>query len=129
MGHHVGEHFPGAGGHQVLVRLQQGIHAGRIVGQGLKVQRLPGTGKQVVREEVHHHPGIAPRVGPDPRAPFALDAARDEAVGRALRLLHLIAGVSYYKAAVPAESPSGLSAVVCDDQGVSFSLWQAAEGY
>lgn len=33
------------------------------------------------------------------------------------------------KAAVPAESPSGLSAVVCDDQGVSFSLWQPAPGY
>ncbi|AXK71441.1 endonuclease domain-containing protein [Lysobacter sp. TY2-98] len=36
-----------------------------------------------------------------PGAPFALDAARAEAVQRALRLLHLIAGVSYYKAAVP----------------------------
>lgn len=32
------------------------------------------------------------------------------------------------EAAIPAESPSGLSAVVCDDQGVSFSLWQAAPG-
>ncbi|QWP79364.1 endonuclease domain-containing protein [Lysobacter sp. K5869] len=38
-----------------------------------------------------------------PGAPFALDAARGEAVERALRLLHLIAGVSYYKAAVPDE--------------------------
>ena len=36
-----------------------------------------------------------------PGAPFALDAARAEAVQRALRLLHLVAGVSYYKAAVP----------------------------
>ncbi len=36
-----------------------------------------------------------------PGAPFALDAARGAAVQRALRLLHLIAGVSYYKAAVP----------------------------
>ncbi|WP_133499505.1 UDP-N-acetyl-alpha-D-muramoyl-L-alanyl-L-glutamate epimerase [Cognatilysobacter terrigena] len=36
-----------------------------------------------------------------PGAPFTLDAARTEAVQRALRLLHLIAGVSYYKAAVP----------------------------
>lgn len=36
-----------------------------------------------------------------PGAPFALDAARTQAVQRALRLLHLIAGVSYYKAAVP----------------------------
>ena len=36
-----------------------------------------------------------------PGAPFALDAARADAVQRALRLLHLVAGVSYYKAAVP----------------------------
>ncbi|GAB2496362.1 UDP-N-acetyl-alpha-D-muramoyl-L-alanyl-L-glutamate epimerase [Arenimonas alkanexedens] len=36
-----------------------------------------------------------------PGAPFALDPARSAAVQRALRLLHLIAGVSYYKAAVP----------------------------
>ncbi|RSB47583.1 MULTISPECIES: VOC family protein [Brevundimonas] len=33
------------------------------------------------------------------------------------------------RAAVPAESPSGLSVIVSDDQGVSFSLWQAAPGY
>jgi len=32
-------------------------------------------------------------------------------------------------AAIPAESPSGLSAIVADDQGVSFSLWQPAPGY
>lgn len=36
-----------------------------------------------------------------PGAPFALDAARAQAAQRALHLLHLIAGVSYYKAAVP----------------------------
>jgi hypothetical protein len=36
-----------------------------------------------------------------PGAPFVLDDARREAAERALRLLHLIAGVSYYKAAVP----------------------------
>ena len=36
-----------------------------------------------------------------PGAPFMLDAARSAAVEHALRLLHLIAGVSYYKAAVP----------------------------
>lgn len=36
-----------------------------------------------------------------PGAPFDLEPARAEAVQRALRLLHLIAGVSYYKAAVP----------------------------
>src|SRR5690349_16794211 len=38
-----------------------------------------------------------------PGAPFALDGARAAAVEQALRLLHLIAGVSYYKAAVPPE--------------------------
>ena len=38
-----------------------------------------------------------------PGAPFVLDAQRAEAAERALRLLHLIAGVSYYKAAVPSE--------------------------
>jgi hypothetical protein len=38
-----------------------------------------------------------------PAAPYALDAARAAAVEQALRLLHLIAGVSYYKAAVPPE--------------------------
>ena len=36
-----------------------------------------------------------------PGAPFALSPAREAAMQRALRLLHLIAGVSYYKAAVP----------------------------
>ena len=38
-----------------------------------------------------------------PGAPFTLEPARAAAVERALRLLHLIAGVSYYKAAVPGE--------------------------
>ena len=38
-----------------------------------------------------------------PGAPFVLDAGRAAAAQRALRLLHLIAGVSYYKAAVPGE--------------------------
>lgn len=36
-----------------------------------------------------------------PGAPFALDDDRARAVEQAVRLLHLIAGVSYYKAAVP----------------------------
>ena len=36
-----------------------------------------------------------------PGAPFTLDATRAAAVAQALRLLHLVAGVSYYKAAVP----------------------------
>jgi hypothetical protein len=38
-----------------------------------------------------------------PGAPFELDGAREEAATAALRLLHLVAGVSYYKAAVPGE--------------------------
>jgi hypothetical protein len=38
-----------------------------------------------------------------PGAPFVLDEARALAAEQALRLLHLIAGVSYYKAAVPGE--------------------------
>lgn len=38
-----------------------------------------------------------------PGAPFTLDDDRAAAVQRALRLLHLLAGVSYYKAAVPPE--------------------------
>jgi len=38
-----------------------------------------------------------------PGAPFKLEGARAAAAQRALRLLHLLAGVSYYKAAVPAE--------------------------
>ena len=38
-----------------------------------------------------------------PGAPFALEPARAAAAQRALRLLHLVAGVSYYKAAVPPE--------------------------
>jgi hypothetical protein len=38
-----------------------------------------------------------------PGAPFSLEGERAVAVEQALRLLHLIAGVSYYKAAVPPE--------------------------
>ncbi|TWT18570.1 endonuclease domain-containing protein [Luteimonas marina] len=38
-----------------------------------------------------------------PGAPFVLEGARAAAAERALQLLHLIAGVSYYKAAVPPE--------------------------
>ena len=33
------------------------------------------------------------------------------------------------KAAVPADSASGRTAVVSDDQGVSFSVWQPAPGF
>jgi len=33
------------------------------------------------------------------------------------------------KAAIPAESATGLSCTVCDDQGFSFSLWQPGPGF
>lgn len=68
-----------------------------------------------VRCDFDAHTGVAQLVyafddGPEmietitvPGAPFVLDAERTAAAERALRLLHLIAGVSYYKAAVPAE--------------------------
>jgi hypothetical protein len=68
-----------------------------------------------VRNTFDAHAGVARLVyafddGPElvetvtlPGAPFTLDAARTDAAMRALRLLHLLAGVSYYKAAVPAE--------------------------
>ena len=38
-----------------------------------------------------------------PGAPFVLEGGRASAVEQALRLLHLVAGVSYYKAAVPGD--------------------------
>ncbi len=38
-----------------------------------------------------------------PGAPFSLNAAQNTALENALKLLHLLAGVSYYKAAVPSE--------------------------
>ncbi|MFN3537906.1 MAG: VOC family protein [Brevundimonas sp.] len=33
------------------------------------------------------------------------------------------------KCAVPADSRSGRTATACDDQGVSFGLWEPAAGY
>ena len=33
------------------------------------------------------------------------------------------------KAAVPSDSSTGRSVVICDDQGVSFSLWQPGPGF
>jgi UDP-N-acetyl-alpha-D-muramoyl-L-alanyl-L-glutamate epimerase len=81
----------------------------------LKFQRDAIRAFRFVRCEFDTQTGVARLVyafddGPEltetvtvPGAPFALDALRAEAVARALRLLHLIAGVSYYKAAVPPE--------------------------
>ncbi len=42
-----------------------------------------------------------------PGAPFTLDARRLSAARRALRVLHLIAGVSYFKAAAPSQMEVG----------------------
>lgn len=49
-----------------------------------------------------------------PGAPFALDAERAGAVQAALRTLHLIAGVSYYKAAAPETIAIDAYAIDCD---------------
>ncbi|GIX34306.1 MAG: hypothetical protein KatS3mg126_0085 [Lysobacteraceae bacterium] len=46
-----------------------------------------------------------------PGAPFVLDPPRRHAAERALQLLHLIAGVSYYKAAVPSSLRIEASAI------------------
>ena len=55
-----------------------------------------------------------------PGAPFALDGARAAAVEQALRLLHLVAGVSYYKAAVPPQI-STISCVAASRPGTIYS--------
>ena len=55
-----------------------------------------------------------------PGAPFVLDGARAVAAQRALRLLHLIAGVSYYKAAVP-------PTIVIEDEGIDAATAALAE--
>ena len=60
----------------------------------------PGTGEARLGYAFDDGPAME-EVVRFPGAPFALDGARAEAVQRALRLLHLVAGVSYYKAAVP----------------------------
>jgi hypothetical protein len=60
----------------------------------------PATGEARLGYAFDDGPGME-EVVRFPGAPFALEGERAEAVQRALRLLHLIAGVSYYKAAVP----------------------------
>src|SRR5690606_9965481 len=59
---------------------------------------------------------------------FVLDAARAAAVERALRLLHLIAGVSYYKAAVPAEIRIDGYAIDADTAAMLQSLYRNGLG-
>ena len=80
-----------------------------------KFQRDEVAAFRFVRCELDGDTGIARLVyafdeGPEmvetitiPGAPFVLEGARAKAVEQAMRLLHLIAGVSYYKAAVPHE--------------------------
>jgi hypothetical protein len=80
-----------------------------------KFQRDEITAFRFVRCGLDAESGVAQLVyafddGPElietvtiPGAPFALEGSRAAAVEQALRLLHLIAGVSYYKAAVPPE--------------------------
>ncbi len=60
-----------------------------------------GSGEAVLAYAFDDGPELLERIV-IPGAPFVLDHAREVALARALRLLHLIAGVSYYKAAVPA---------------------------
>jgi hypothetical protein len=58
-----------------------------------------------------------------PGAPFERDAMRAAAAERALRLLHLVAGVSYYKAAVPREIRIDGYAIDADTAALLESLY------
>ena len=58
-----------------------------------------------------------------PGAPFALDGARARAAEQALRLLHLVAGVSYYKAAVPREIRIDAYAIDADTAALLEGLY------
>ena len=58
-----------------------------------------------------------------PGAPFVLDTVRAAAAERALRLLHLVAGVSYYKAAVPGEIRIDGYAIDADTAALLESLY------
>ncbi|HEX4854336.1 UDP-N-acetyl-alpha-D-muramoyl-L-alanyl-L-glutamate epimerase [Arenimonas sp.] len=71
-----------------------------------------------VMEEVVRFPG----------APFALDGARAEAVQRALRLLHLVAGVSYYKAAVPPQIVIEGEGIDADTAALLTSIYENGLG-
>jgi len=63
-----------------------------------------------------------------PGAPFALDEARTAAAERTLRLLHLIAGVSYYKAAVPDEIRIDGYAIDADTAALLESVYRNGLG-
>ncbi|MGH8336981.1 MAG: endonuclease domain-containing protein, partial [Gammaproteobacteria bacterium] len=63
-----------------------------------------------------------------PGAPFALDTVRVEAVEKALRLLHLIAGVSYYKAAVSTEIRIDAYAIDADTAALLTEIYENGLG-
>ena len=63
-----------------------------------------------------------------PGAPFELDSARSGAVEQALRLLHLIAGVSYYKAVVPQEIRIDSYAINADTAALLDTIYENGLG-
>ncbi len=63
-----------------------------------------------------------------PGAPFALDGARAAAVERALRLLHLITGISYYKAAVPEDIRIESYAIDADTAALLTLIYESGLG-
>jgi len=63
-----------------------------------------------------------------PGAPFVLDEARAAAMERALRLLHLIAGISYYKAAVPPEIRIESYAIDADTAALLTTIYENGLG-
>lgn len=62
----------------------------------------PGTGEAHLVYALEPGPELVETIC-IPGAPFVLSPEQGKAVEQALRLLHLIAGISYYKAAVPPE--------------------------
>ncbi len=70
--HHVGQHFLGALGHQLLVLQEQLVHALREFGQGLRMPSRPISGQKMIVEQVHHHSGIAACVSPRTFSPGTL---------------------------------------------------------
>ena len=63
-----------------------------------------------------------------PGAPFVLDDARAAAAERALRLLHLVAGVSYYKAAVAGEIRIDAHAIDADTAALLETVYRNGLG-
>lgn len=63
-----------------------------------------------------------------PGAPFSLDPARTRAVHAALRLLHQIAGVSYYKAAAPRQMAFDDAPIDADTAALLRSIYENGLG-